>query len=117
MPCQVKVPVAFGLAAVMPSPNAKAASLNNEVSTNRPPKRNIEAAIQDGRGSSPYSAERYSAANCRLCRGEQVLSDLSAFGDAGPARQIVEALIERPHGALDAQPVYPGDGLGHVRIL
>ena len=48
-----------------------------------------------------------------LRSAEQILADLTPMRDARRARNVVEALIERPHDALDAQAVNPGQPMGH----
>ena len=93
MPLQIKMPVASGFAVVMPSANAKAASLNNEVSNNCPVRGRVAAAIQEGRATSPNSAEMYSAANWR-----ERLSCLSSR-ESG-ARSTATRSRSRPAGAI-----------------
>ena len=49
--------------------------------------------------------------------GEEVLPHLAARLDPGSARQVVEALVERPDDALDAQSVEPADAVLGFRVL
>ena len=115
----------------MPSPNAAAASPNSEVSNSWKVSKNVTAANQrvpwplaefGGQVLIRQLAAVAEVAECGrgsdvLRRCEQVLSYLASFGDAGLAGQVVEALIEGPHDALDAQSINPGQSVGHVKIL
>ena len=128
-PSQVYVPVAAGSAAVIPLAKAFAASAKNEVASNGTARKKSPAATQEWRGPDPNAAKvllcELGAAPQVLQRlggadipgtGEEVLPHLPAGLDAPSARKVVEALVERPDHAFDAQSIDPGHGV-HVRLL
>jgi hypothetical protein len=46
---------------------------------------------------------------------EQVLANLAAVRDARVARDVVQALVKRPHHSLDTDAVTPGQPMGHLQ--